>query len=158
MRLLTLVVLLALVAHAAPARAQSQVCPPDCRFNADQVVTLSWQHDPAASADGQVGAALGYRIYLDKATKIGEDISIDKLVAGTVTLPDVKLSFSNGTHTLEVAAFNDQGERRGKPVTITIGPPLPRAPTNLKITGSLTVALGADGVWRFTLALSGEPQ
>jgi hypothetical protein len=137
-RLLFVVTILAL--FAAPLFAQT--APP--------TVTVGQGFKIAADHDG-VNTA-GYRLYVDSA-KVGVDIPLTALAAGTVTV-DVPAIATRGAHALQLAAYNADAETKSDPVAFQAVLASPSKPKNIRLI--VILAMAADGSVSFRVVDAAE--
>ena len=129
MRML-LISLLALL-HVLPAQAQTP-CASPCVVEVGKAFSVLADHDGVNTT--------GYRLYLDNV-KVGADIPMSALVAGTVTI-SAGVGPARGSHTVQLAAFNADGETRGVAFPFTTKLQAPTAPTNQRIIIGVTLRDG----------------
>lgn len=131
---------LALVAASALTLSAQTPCATKCQVKVGEKFTVQFDHDPAA-VEGVRGPTIGYRVYLD-GKKVGEDLPLERLIAGTVTVTDTVVTV-RGSHNLAVAAFNADGESKRTAMVLVIGEYAPGDPTNLRIQIAAAVSAGS---------------
>jgi hypothetical protein len=81
----------------------------------------------------------GYRIYLDNSSTPAADIPVSQRVGGVITSPALTVT-ARGTHTVQVAAYNQDGEARSAALTFVAQGTPPTAPAGLRVQVVATVA------------------
>jgi hypothetical protein len=123
---------LLLVLLCASAVSAQTTCTANCTVRVGEPFVALF--DPPTSG----GQHAGFRLFIDNA-KVGNDLPASP---GTTTINGVTIA-TRGAHTLQVSAFNADGETKTAALSISAVLPPPGAPTNLRIQVAFTVA--SDG-------------
>jgi hypothetical protein len=132
-----LIASLGFVLYALPLSAQT-VCPNPCSLTIGQSFSVQADVTPGPNLDG-------FRVYLDNV-KQGADLPVTALQNGVVTIPSLTAP-ARGTHTIQIASFNADGESRSDPLTFSVRLPAPAKPGNLRIL--IAVVVAEDGSFTF---------
>jgi hypothetical protein len=73
---------------------------------------------------------VGYRLYVDGA--MAQEKPVAALVSGVISFADAD-GLPKGSYSLEVSAFNDDGETKSEALTLVVTGTAPGAPVNLRI-------------------------
>jgi hypothetical protein len=121
--------LLALLALAGDAAAQTACTVSPCALQQSKPFTAAAEHQPVD------GDTTGYRLYINGAIvqTLAVSARTNILADGTGTIAFPHAGLAKGTHVLYIEAYGDGGATASATVTLAVTPGKPKQPLNIRV-------------------------